>query len=214
MTMTAHQAGGPAAAFARAQTLRPKAIGFALRSVDGPRHRQEIERHARRLGFHYLSTVAPPSGHADPVGYALDIAMGVHAAAIIVYDLGVVGHSPARVCERFELATVCPEQTWAHAVPAMPDPAAHGFPRYRLEVTEAHRIFQRHKQCRVSECCWKSAAVRCLEEAGKLAPPATTPGERAAQRRLPVGDGEAGTETQAMLDALDRIVDDLRRATR
>ncbi|MEV5835087.1 hypothetical protein [Nocardia sp. NPDC052112] len=98
---------------------RPKAIGFvrgAVSGLDAPRHALAIERHARSLGLRYLYTVRPPQGATDPIGYALGIAAGLGAAAIVVYDLAHVDNQPARVCEDFNLETVCPPETWARVM--------------------------------------------------------------------------------------------------
>ncbi|WP_454197026.1 hypothetical protein [Nocardia sp. Marseille-Q1738] len=50
----------------------------------------------------------------------LGIAAGLNVAAIVVYDLAQVDDRPARVCEDFDLETVCPPVTWARvAAPAV-----------------------------------------------------------------------------------------------
>jgi hypothetical protein len=76
------------------------------------------------LGYHYVYTVRPPVDTADPIGYALGIAAGLDVAAIVTYDLAHVDNQPARVCEDFDLETVCPATTWARAV--HPAPAQTG----------------------------------------------------------------------------------------
>ncbi|WP_433521566.1 hypothetical protein ACQPZ2_30215 [Nocardia pseudovaccinii] len=213
MTITAHQQGHSATVDNQPQTP-PKAIGFDASSMDSPRRRIAIQRHAEKLGYHYVYTVRPPEGHADPVGYALNIAIGIHAAAIIVYDLEVVGHSPARVCERFDLETVCPEQTWSRVSPPLVDQVAHGLPEHEMDPDEAHRIFQQHTACRASECPRKQSAVQRLVKAGKLQPQTMTPLERAIARGIaiePIGEAEVvGEQARAMLDALDELVDTMR----
>ncbi|MEV6320169.1 hypothetical protein AB0M45_03075 [Nocardia sp. NPDC051787] len=60
----------------------------------------------------YLYTVRPPQGTTDPIGYAIGIAAGLGVAAIVVYNLVHVDNQPARVCEDFDLQTVCPPETW------------------------------------------------------------------------------------------------------
>lgn len=93
----------------------PKAIGFVrgeVSGLDSPRHADAVQRHARLLGYQYAYTVRPPQGVPDPIGYALGIAAGLDVAAIVVYDLAQVDDQPARVCEEFDLETVCPATTW------------------------------------------------------------------------------------------------------
>ncbi|WP_216893261.1 hypothetical protein [Nocardia alni] len=103
---------------------RPKAVGLVRADVSGldaPRHAVAIERHARSLGLLYVYTVRPPQDHPDPIGYALGLASGLDVAAIVIYDLAQVDSQPARVCEDFDLETVCPGATWArtaHTAPA------------------------------------------------------------------------------------------------
>jgi hypothetical protein len=94
---------------------RPKAIGVVRGEVSGlaaPRHALEVCRHAAGLGYRLVYTVRPPRDHVDPVGYTLDIASGLGAEVIVVYDLATVDHSPARVCEMFDVETVFPPETW------------------------------------------------------------------------------------------------------
>lgn len=70
-------------------------------------------QHAQLLGYQYVYTIRPPQDTPDPIGYALGIASGLGVAAIVVYDLAQVDDQPARVCEDFDLETVCPATTWA-----------------------------------------------------------------------------------------------------
>ncbi|WP_433193212.1 hypothetical protein ACQP1G_31310 [Nocardia sp. CA-107356] len=95
---------------------RPKAVGFVRGDVSGlhaPRHAIAVQRHARALGYHYVYTIRPPQDTDDAIGYALTMATGLDVAAIVVYDLDQVDNQPARVCENFDLETVCPATTWA-----------------------------------------------------------------------------------------------------
>ncbi|MEV5834185.1 hypothetical protein [Nocardia sp. NPDC052112] len=95
---------------------RPKAVGFVRSVVSGlnaPRHAVAIQRHARTLGYQYIYTVRPPQDDPDPIGYALGIAAGLDAVAVVVFDLAQVDDQPARICEDFDLETVCPATTWA-----------------------------------------------------------------------------------------------------
>ncbi|MEV6135832.1 hypothetical protein AB0L63_07150 [Nocardia sp. NPDC051990] len=95
---------------------KPKAIGFVrgeVSGLDAPRHAEAVQRQARLLGYQYAYTVRPPQDAHDPIGYALGIAAGLDVAAIVVYDLAQVDDQPARVCEHFDLETVCPATTWA-----------------------------------------------------------------------------------------------------
>ncbi|MBY8858637.1 hypothetical protein K7711_19315 [Nocardia sp. CA2R105] len=95
---------------------RSKAVGVVRPEVsrlDAPWHADEVRRRAVRLGYELVYMVRPPQDHADPVGYALGIAAGLGADVVVVYDLGAVDQSPARVCEMFDLETVVPPETWA-----------------------------------------------------------------------------------------------------
>jgi hypothetical protein len=94
----------------------PMAVGLIRENVSGPaatRHALALRRHARALGYRYPYTVRPSEDTSDPIGYALAIAAGLDAAALVVYDLAAVDNRPARVCEAFDLETVCPPTTWA-----------------------------------------------------------------------------------------------------
>lgn len=97
---------------------RPKAIGFVCGDVSGlaaPRHASAVTKHARLRGYEYVYTVRPPQDTPDPIGYALGIAAGLDVVAIVVFDLAHVDNQPARVCEDFDLETVCPATTWVRA---------------------------------------------------------------------------------------------------
>jgi hypothetical protein len=105
---------------------RPKAVGFVRGDVSGlaaPRHASAVTRHAQSLGYQYVYTVRPPQDTPDPIGYALGIAAGLDVAAIVVYDLAQVDDQPARVCEVFDLETVCPATTWARVTLPVPGEA-------------------------------------------------------------------------------------------
>jgi hypothetical protein len=94
----------------------PKAVGFVrgdIAVLEAPRHAVAVQRHARALGYQYLYTIRPPHDTADPIGYAIGIAAGLDVAAIVVYDLAHVDNNPGRICEDFDLETVCPPETWA-----------------------------------------------------------------------------------------------------
>ncbi|MFX0574842.1 hypothetical protein [Nocardia nepalensis] len=102
---------------------RPKAIGLVRGDVSGlqaPRHAIAVQRHARALGYNYVYTIRPPQDIDDPIGYALGIAAGLDVAAIVVYGLDQVDDQPARVCEDFDLETVCPATTWARVAGPAP----------------------------------------------------------------------------------------------
>ncbi|MEV6337808.1 hypothetical protein AB0M12_24165 [Nocardia vinacea] len=83
-----------------------------------------MTRHAQLLGYEYVYTVRPPRDASDPIGYALGIAAGLDVAALVVFDLAHIDDQPARVCEDFDLETVCSATTWARAV--RPGPCAMG----------------------------------------------------------------------------------------
>ncbi|GAA5077377.1 hypothetical protein GCM10023319_14630 [Nocardia iowensis] len=52
---------------------------------------------------------------------------------------------------------------WPHRWP-------HAAPEYPLSVSEAHRIMQQHRGCRVSDCPRKAAARQALIDAGRMRP--------------------------------------------
>lgn len=105
------------------ESERPKAVGMVRGDVSGlqaPRHAIAVQRHARALGYHYVYTIRPPQDIDDAIGYALGIAAGLDVAAIVVYGLDQVDNQPARVCEDFDLETVCPATTWARVAGPAP----------------------------------------------------------------------------------------------
>ncbi|MDR7170161.1 hypothetical protein J2W56_003912 [Nocardia kruczakiae] len=164
----------------------PTAVGLVRADVSGTRmtrHASMIRRHAHRLGYLYGYTVCPPVDD-DPIGYALSVAAGFDADALVVYDLETVGHTPSRVCGMLDLETVSPPATWAVAVSGDAD-SAHAHPEHALTVESAHRIMQQHSGCRAFECQRKAAAYSFLVRAGKIVPPVASPRERAAARGLP-----------------------------
>ncbi|WP_328406224.1 hypothetical protein [Nocardia sp. NBC_00403] len=97
---------------------KPKAIGFVRNDVSGldaPRHANDVQRHARTLGYQYVYTVRPPAD-VDPIRYALGIAAGLGVEVIVVFDLGHVDCLPALICDAgFDLETVCPQGMWARS---------------------------------------------------------------------------------------------------
>jgi hypothetical protein len=196
------------------EDMKPKAIGLVRNDRSGlaaPQHAITVRRHAEQLGYRYLYTVRPPDDHPDPIGYALGIAFGVHAAAVAVYDLETVDNTPARVCDVCDLETVCPPTTWA-AVAHGTNDSAHAHPDHALSVPESHRIMQRHRVCRAVLCPRKASALDCLVKAGKIIPPASSPRERAAARGLPfpIADNDhqvaVSPDVQTLIDVLDALV--------
>lgn len=194
---------------------QPTAIGLVRSDVSGlyaTRHALEIQCHARRLGYRYAWTARPPVSHPDPVGYGLASALESGAAAVIVYDLTTVDHSPARVCDWCDLETVCPPETWARSRVA----PEHASPAHPLTLAEARRIMQQHKECNAHRCPRKAAAFAFLVRAGKVVPPARTLRERAAARGIrldPIGSElpvAAGTDLCTLLSVLDGLVTVLR----
>ncbi|ATL66158.1 hypothetical protein CRH09_07985 [Nocardia terpenica] len=90
---------------------RPKAVGLVRADVSGldvARLASEIPCYAAHLGYRWIYTVRPPERIPDPVGYALGIADGLRAAALVVPDEAHVDHNPARICTAFDLATLRP----------------------------------------------------------------------------------------------------------
>ena len=195
---------------------QPTAICLVRAEVSGgaaSRHAIAVQRHAAQLGYAHLYTVRPPADDPDPVGYALGLAAGLHVDAMVVYDLETVGNSPSRVCEAFDLETVCPPVTWAAAVPSMAD-AVHAHPQRPLTSRTAQRIMQEHRGCRALNCQRKASAYSFLVRVGKIVPPVDTPRERAGARGLaflPRRDkdvslpGEVNLET--LLDVLAGLTD-------
>lgn len=194
---------------------RPRAIGLVRPGVSGAdtsRHELAIERRAELLGYHYVYTVRPPEDRPDPVGHVLAVALGVDAAAVVVYDLTTVDHSPARVCDWCDLETVCPPETWARS-PIAPE---HAGPPHPLTETIAQRIMQQHKGCSAHRCPRKAAAFGFLVRAGKIVPPVHTLRERAAARGIrldPIGSElpvAVGPDLGTLLSVLDGLVADMR----
>ncbi|MFG3524779.1 hypothetical protein ACGF5S_31290 [Nocardia nova] len=194
---------------------RPRAVGMirpSVSSADTSRHALAIERHAERLGYDYVYTVRPPEDRLDPVGYGLAIALGIDAAAVVVYDLTTVDHSPARVCDWCDLETVCPPETWARS-PIAPE---HAGPPHPLTESIAQRIMQQHKGCSAHRCPRKAAAFGFLVRAGKVVPPVHTLRERAAARGIrldPIGSElpvTTGADLGTLLSVLDGLVADMR----
>ncbi|MEV6325226.1 hypothetical protein AB0M45_29190 [Nocardia sp. NPDC051787] len=100
-------------------TGRPKAIGFVRGDVSGlhaPRHANEVQRHARTLGYQYVYTVRPSADERDPIRYALGMAAGLGVEIIVVFDLAHVDNQPALICDAgYDLETVSPQCTWARS---------------------------------------------------------------------------------------------------
>ncbi|WP_454198058.1 hypothetical protein [Nocardia sp. Marseille-Q1738] len=109
----------PTDTIAPPMTLQPKAIGLVRGDVSGlhaPRHANEVQRHARTLGYQYVYTVRPPADDRDPVRYALGMAAGLGVEIIVVFDLEHVNNQPALICdEGYDLETVSPQGTWARS---------------------------------------------------------------------------------------------------
>lgn len=75
------------------------------------------------MGYRYVYTVRPPDDCTDPVGFVLGLAAAAGIVAIVVHDLAHVDDRPARICENFDLETVCPPSTWARVgAPPRPGP--------------------------------------------------------------------------------------------
>ncbi|PPJ17436.1 hypothetical protein, partial [Nocardia nova] len=149
----------------------------------------------------------------DPVAYALGIASVSSAAALVVYDLETVEHTPSRVCEMLDLETVSPPATWAVAMPHIAGPT-HSHPEHPITVESAHLIMQQHLACRAFECPRKATAYSCLVRAGKIVPPVDSPRERAAARGLPFrphrqgrGSLPEGVSLMTLLDVLGGLTD-------
>ncbi|WP_156511273.1 hypothetical protein [Nocardia nova] len=195
---------------------QPTAVCLVRAEVSGPnapRHAMEAQRHAERLGYLHLYTVRPPVDATDPVGYALGLAASLNVDAMVVYDLETVGNTPSRVCEMFDLETVCPPATWAATLPGFAHPE-HSHPQQPLTVAAAQQIMQEHVDCRAVECPRKASAYSCLVREGKIVPPVDSPRERAAARGLrfrprrtddaPLPDG---VNLETLLDVLSGLAD-------
>lgn len=195
---------------------QPTAVGLVRVDVSGlrlPEHIRKIRRHAENMGYAYIHTVVPAADVTDPVGYALGRASSSSAAALIVYDLETVGHTPSRVCEMLDLETVSPPATWTVATPRIIE-ATHSHPELPLTVHSAYRIMQQHLGCRATECRRKAAAYRFLVRVGKIVPPVTSPRERAAARGLAFrpprhrcGPLPEGVTLSTLLDVLAGLTD-------
>lgn len=190
------------------------AISLVRAEVSGPhapRHAMEVQRHAERLGYLHLYTVRPPADATDPVGYALGLAASLNVDAMIVYDLESVGNTPSRVCEMFDLETVCPPATWAASMPGSIAPE-HSHPEQPLTVAAAQQIMQQHVNCRAAQCPRKASAYSHLVREGKIVPPVDSPRERAAARGLrfrPRSTNDAplpdGINLETLLDVLSGL---------
>ncbi|MEV5650511.1 hypothetical protein AB0L57_19860 [Nocardia sp. NPDC052254] len=195
---------------------QPRAVGLVRVDVSGlrlPEHADKVRRHAEKMGYAYTSTVRAPAEIIDPVGYALGIAAGSSAAALIVYDLETVDHTPSRVCEMLDLETVSPPATWA-AVDSRTAGPPHSHPEHPLTAESARRIMQQHIGCRAFDCPRKVTAYSFLVRAGKIVPPVDSPRERAAARGLsfrPHREGSGslpdGVSPGILLDVLDGLND-------
>lgn len=162
-----------------------------------------MRRHADKLGYRYVYTVCPPEQLDDPIGYLLGLVIDMTVAAVVVFDLEPVNHSPARVCEVCDLETVCPPETWARV--RVSDARAHTFPESRLSVEEAARVMQQHPECSVLECARKSTAFTRLVAAGKLTPPAITAADRANERGRSLSDRGTAAALHAPLAPRTRM---------
>ncbi|MEU6562927.1 hypothetical protein [Nocardia nova] len=207
------------------QFYQPGAIGLVRVEVSAsaaPRHAEAVARRARALGYRYLYTVRPPHDIIDPIGYALDIATGLEVAAIVVYDLAHVDNQPARVCDDFDLETVCPAETWARAACPAPtrseepakEPATIVTPPQvcaRADIPLAHKLMRDHRECRTDRCVWKAAAFHTLVDTGRLAPQTTPPRARAATRGIPfppldsAPHTDAGPTPRTLREVLDKL---------
>ncbi|WP_024802890.1 hypothetical protein [Nocardia sp. BMG51109] len=197
---------------------KPTAVCLVRPDVSGleaPRHAVETQRHTAKLGYVVLYTVRPPADHPDPVGYALGLAAGLAVVAVVVYDLATVDNMPSRVCEMFDLETVCPPVTWTAEQQEVAG-REHAHPGHPLTVDEARRIMRQHIGCRALDCARKASAYTCLVRAGKIVPPAETPRERAAARgvRFPPRSSDppplAGPDLSTLLALLDGLAADAR----
>jgi len=190
---------------------KPTAVCLVRPDISGletPRHAALAQRHTEQLGYLWLYTVRPPADHPDPIGFGLGIAAGLAANTVVVYDLTTVDNTPSRVCEMFDLETVCPPTTWAAALPAQIDPD-HTHPDAPLTTIESFRIMQQHMTCRALECPRKASAYGHLVRAGKIVPPVDTPRERAAERGIAFQPcdphPQPGPDIQTLLDVLDGL---------
>lgn len=195
---------------------KPTAVCLVRPDISGleaPRHATLAQRHAAQRGYISLYTVRPPTDSPDPIGYALGLAAGLAVDALVVYDLAAVDNQPSRVCELFDLETVCPPITWAAALPSTSD-TEHAHPDHRLTGAEAAQILQQHIRCRALECPLKASAYTRLVKAGKIVPPTKTPRERAAARGIPFPPQSSdpltlpsGPDMQTLLAVLDGLAD-------
>ncbi|MEV5839494.1 hypothetical protein [Nocardia sp. NPDC052112] len=82
------------------------------------------------------------------------------------------------------------------------------------EVELAHAQMRRHRACRIQRCAWKRVAYYTLVRHGRIAPPKSSPRERARQRGIdfPVDTTDHPlTEGIPELRTLHQVLDGLAR---
>jgi hypothetical protein len=79
------------------------------------------------------------------------------------------------------------------------------------EIEVAHAQMQRHRQCRINSCVWKSAAFQTLVLTGCLVPQSLPPRERAAARGIafPALNSEPVAGDAPTSESLRRVLDKL-----
>ncbi|WP_148306723.1 hypothetical protein [Nocardia nova] len=144
-----------AGALALMSVAHTKAVGLVRPEISGPdtvRHDLEIQCFAYHLGLRWRCTLRPPEGTRDPVGYALAIAAGLDATAVIVFDLAHVDDRPERVSADFDFATVTPPRLWragtteSYALTSPPLNDCTWEPTH-LERDCARKLWEVHRDC-------------------------------------------------------------------
>lgn len=156
-------------------TVRPAALGLVRVEIsdrDAAAHDLEIQCQANYLGYRWLFTIRLPGGTHDPVGYALAIAAGLGAEAIIVTDLAHVDDQLERIIADFDLATTAPARLWRRGVAE--SLAVHAFPLNdctweptQLEPDCARRLWEVHRDC-FPDCLSRLAASAALSAADEV----------------------------------------------
>ncbi|WP_227984452.1 hypothetical protein [Nocardia spumae] len=148
---------------------RPKAVGLVrteLSGIDTAAHALDIQCYAHHLGYRWIYTVRPPQGTRDPVGYALDIAASMGAAAIIVVDATHIDSPDEFVSAGFDLVTTAPPRLWRAGagdpivVQSVPADDCTWEPS-QLEPDCARRLWNTHRDC-LPDCRARLAAGAAL----------------------------------------------------
>ncbi|NKY53687.1 hypothetical protein [Nocardia vermiculata] len=151
------------------QAPRPAALGLVRPSLSGRRaasYALEIQSHAQYLGYRWLYTLRPPTTTSDPVGYALALAAGLDAAAVITVSDAHIDYRPERIAAALNLITITPPRIWpvgaTEPVALQPVPLHDcTFEPTQLDHDCAHQLWRTHRDCFPS-CLARLAAGAAL----------------------------------------------------